>query len=649
MLTTLREAALLAAILTNGLLALDVQAQITRIDLKVVESPAFGGESFGEVGQYERLRGLAHGEIDPDDPRHLEIVNIEHAPRNDRGLIEYSTTLEIYRPIDIRRWNRTIYHNVPNRGRAGIDRWVRILDMGFALVMVGWQGDLKPTTTNIVPFLPVARNAQGTSIVGPALEELIFNDGEHTSEVRLTYEAATLDPARATLTVRRDRGGPSSRPADLSWSYRSAGEIRIERPSGFDGSAIYEFLYEAKDPIVMGLGFVAVRDVISFLRYDLRDGFGNPNPLAFEGLPSTAISLGISQSGRFLRDMLYQGFNEDVSGRIVFDGIHPDIAGGHKTFTNYQFGQPGRLTQQHGDHLYPGDQFPFSYTTLTDPISGRTDGLLERCSVSDTCPKIIHTDSETELWRSRASLVVTDPLGRDIELPESVRAYLVAGTRHGGGGGVHSVTLTRSPICQNLSNPLAYYPIRTALTVALYEWVVDGIEPPPSRFPTVSGGGLVPSAESGFPRIPGVTYSGIYNALRLHDHRTLPPQQGDSYTVLVGSVDEDGNAIGGIRPPTLSVPIGTHTGWNLQREGFAEGALCAGPGSFIPFGADRAERVATGDPRLSLEERYPSHDAYVSAVARAADTLTRDRFLLKRDADEIVRSAENSTIGRQIR
>ncbi|HCR04183.1 MAG TPA: hypothetical protein DIU18_03255 [Gemmatimonadetes bacterium] len=649
MLTTPREAALLAAILANGLLALDVQAQITRIDLKVVESPAFGGESFGEVGQYERLRGLAHGETDPDDPRHLEIVNIEHAPRNDRGLIEYSTTIEIYRPIDIRRWNRAIYHNGPNRGRAGIDRWVRILDMGFALVMVGWQGDLKPTTTNIVPFLPVARNPQGTSIVGPALEEVIFNDDERTSEVRLTYEAATLDPARATLTVRRDRDSPSSRPADLSWSYRSAGEIRIERPSGFDGSAIYEFLYEAKDPIVMGLGFVAIRDAISFLRYDRRDGFGNPNPLAFEGLPSTAISLGISQSGRFLRDMLYQGFNEDVSGRIVFDGIHPDISGGHKTFTNYQFGQPGRLIQQHENHLYPGDQFPFSYTTLTDPISGRTDGLLERCSASGTCPKIIHTDSETELWRSRASLVVTDPLGRDIELPENVRAYLVAGTRHGGGGGVHSVTPTRSPICQNLSNPLAYYPIRAALTVALYKWVVDGIEPPPSRFPKSSDGGLVPSAESGFPRIPGVTYSASYNALRLHDHRTLPPQQGDSYTVLVGRVDEDGNAIGGIRPPTLSVPIGTHTGWNLQREGFAEGALCAGPGSFIPFGADRAERVATGDPRLSLEERYPSHDAYVSAVASAAEALTRDRLLLKRDADEIVRSAENSTIGRQIR
>ena len=175
---------------------------------------------------------------------------------------------------------------------------------------------------------------------------------------------------------------------------------------------------------------------------------------------------------------------------------------------------------------------------------------------------------------------------------------------------------------------------------------LTGSEPPPSRFPTASGGGLVPSAESGFPRIPGVTYSGSYNVLRLHDHRTLPPTPGDSYTVLVGKVDEDGNAIGGIRPPTLSVPIGTHTGWNLRREGFAEGALCAGPRSFIPFRADRAERVAMDDPRLSLQERYLTHDAYVSAVAEATEALARDRLLLRRDADDIVRSAANSSVGR---
>ena len=241
--------------------------------------------------------------------------------------------------------------------------------------------------------------------------------------------------------------------------------------------------------------------------YEETDRSGNANPLAFNGLPSAAISLGISQSGRALRDFLYQGFNEDVSGRIVFDGMHPNIAGSRKTFTNYPFAQPGRWQKQHEDHIYPGDQFPFTYGTLTDPISGRTDGLLEKCAASNTCPKIVHSDSEAELWQARASLVVTDPRGHHVELPENVRAYLIAGTQHGGGPGVHAATPTRG-ICQNLNNPLALGQTRVALSVALHEWVTRGVEPPASRFPTVANGGLVTATATGFPAIPGVTYSG---------------------------------------------------------------------------------------------------------------------------------------------
>ena len=636
--------ALSAALSMSLLIAADSFAQVTRIDLHVMESPALDGESFGQVGQYEFLRGVVYGEADPADPRHREIVNLENAPRNSRGRVEYSTTVEIYRPIDMSRWNRAIYHTVPNRGRAGAGE-AALLEMGFALVRVGWQGDQSPTETNIVPFLPVARQADGSPIVGRVMEEHIFNNADWVSTGRLTYEAASLDPSDATLTVRRSQTAARRTPDDLKWSYVDAREIRIERPAGFGGGAIYEFIYDAKDPIVMGLGFVAMRDAISFLRYDATDALGNPNPLAFEGLSTTAISLGISQSGRYLRDFLYQGFNEDVSGRIVFDGMHPDIAGSRKTFTNYAFSQPGRMQAQHENHLYPGDQFPFTYATLTDPISGRTDGLLEKCSVSNTCPKIIHTDSETEIWQARSSLVVTDALGRDIELPEGARIYLVAGTQHGGGQGVHVATPSRGN-CQNLNNPLGYRQIRVALTVALYEWVVEGVHPPASRFPSVAGGGLVPAADNGFPHIPGVTYSGSYNPLYLHDHETVPPKQGDPYTVLVGSVDRDGNMIDGIRPPNLSVPIGTHTGWNLWREDLAEGAQCRTTGSFIPFATDRAEREAVGDPRPSLEERYPSHEAYVSAVSQAAEALVRDRLLLPRDAKEIVKLARGSEIGR---
>jgi hypothetical protein len=516
----------------------------------------------------------------------------------------------------MRRWNRAVYHTVPNRGGAGAGEDA-LLEMGFALVRVGWQGDLVATETNIVPFLPVAQRADGSPVTGPALEEFIFNDAERVSVARVTYETASLDPARATLTVRRNQASPREEPSDLGWSWTSARELRIERPDGFDGGAIYELVYEAKDPLVMGLGFAAMRDAISFLRYETGDRAGNANPLALPGLPEIALSIGISQSGRALRDLLYLGFNEDVRGRIVFDGMHPDIAGSRKTFTNFAFGQPGRWQKQHEDHLYPGDQFPFTYVTLRDPISGRTDGLLERCSRSNTCPRIVHTDGEAEVWQARSSLIVTDALGRDIALPDNVRAYVIAGTQHGGGGGVHTST-PRAGICQNLSNPMPLRDIRTAITVALYEWVAKGTEPPASRFPTIANGGLVAPRDVAFPRIPGVTYSGSVNPLRLNDHGSLPPKQGDAYTVLVGAVDTDGNMTHGVRHPDLAVPIGTFTGWNLRREGFGEGDQCAGTGSFIPFAKTRAERTASGDPRLSLEERYPTHEAYVGGARRTS-------------------------------
>jgi hypothetical protein len=631
------------ALLTLPLLASALDAQITRIDVDAVESPAFDGERFGEAGPYERLRGTAYGEVDPGDPRHAGIVNLEHAPRNARGRVEYATTVEIYRPVDMGRWNRAIYHTVPNRGGAGAGDRV-LLEMGFALVRVGWQGDIEPTARNIVAVLPVATHADGAPIVGQALEEFIFNDDERVSQGRLSYPAATLDPGRATLTVRHGLASPRATPADLRWSYTSDSEIRIERPAGYDAGAVYELVYEARDPIVMGLGFAAMRDAISFLRYREVDDAGNANPLAFDGLADAAISFGSSQSGRYQRDMLYQGFNEDVEGRIVFDGIHPHIAGSRKTFTNHAFSQPGRWQKQHEDHFYPGDQFPFTYVTLTDPVSGRTDGLQVRCTATDTCPKIVQTDGEAEIWQARSSLLVTDPLGGHIELPENVRVYVIAGTRHGGGGGVY--TDASRGICRNLNSPMPISEVRTALTVALYRWVVDGTHPPDSRFPTVANGGLVRAEQLSFPEIPGVEYTGSYNPLRIRDYSTLPPTSKGAYTVLVGRVDADGNMTHGVRHPNLSVPIGTYTGWNMRREGFGEGGQCAGSGSFIPFAESAAERRASGDPRLSLEERHASHEAYVNAVRRAADELVRDGLLLERDAAEIVREAGESSIVR---
>lgn len=623
------------------------EAQVTRMDLQIVQSPALDGREIPGIGQYEKLRGTAYGELDPADPLNSIIVNLERAPRNERGMVEYETTVEIYRPIDMSRWNGAIYHTVPNRGRA-VTPEEALLRRGFAFAQVGWQGDIASTDQNIVAKLPVAMAADGTSITGPALEEFIFDDADATSNARLTYPSATLEPSRATLTVRQYQKDPRQTPADLKWRFINDRQIRIDRPRGFDGGAIYELVYEAKDPAVMGIGFAALRDVISFLRYSAADSSGQPNPLASPALPEHALSIGISQSGRYLRDMLYLGFNEDLDGRIVFDGMHPDIAGSRKTFTNYPFSQPGRWQKQHEDHLYPGDQFPFTYGILTDPLSGRTDGLLARCLESATCPKIVHTDGEAEIWQARSSLVVTDPAGGHIELPENVRAYLIAGTQHGGGSGVHDRTLSFGS-CQNLTNPMPISHVRRALTVALYEWVANGTEPPPTRFPTVANGGLVAADAVAFPTIPGMTYTGSYNSLTLNDHSTLPPTTGPEYPVFVGQVDGDGNMTHGVLQPNLKVPIGTHTGWNLRREGFAPGAQCGGSGSFIPFAATEAERRAAGDPRPSIEERYGSLGNYVTKLAREGRMLVGQRLLLPEDADALIQEALMSGVGNRLR
>ena len=253
----------------------------------------------------------------------------------------------------------------------------------------------------------------------------------------------------------------------------------------------------------------------------------------------------------------------------------------------------------------------------------------------------MHSDGEAELWQARASLVVTDPVGGHIDLPDNVRAYLLSGTQHGGGPGVHTGTPSRG-MCQNPSNPLALADTRTALSVALYEWVAKGVEPPASRFPTVADGGLVAADDLGFPAVPGVTYSGSYNPLHLADHRSLPPMYGDAYTVLVGRIDADGNMVDGVRHPNLVAPVGTYTGWNLRRSGFGEGGQCGGTGSFIPFAATDEDREAASDPRPSFEARYPTHAAYVQAVSEAADALVGERLLLPDDAKTIVDLASGS-------
>jgi hypothetical protein len=429
-------------------------------------------------------------------------------------------------------------------------------------------------------------------------------------------------------------------PADLTFTWVNDKTIKIHRPAGFDSGAIYEFVYSAKDPIVAGMAFASTRDLVSFLRHEAADDTGTANPLVQNGgLAITyALGYGISQSGRFAKDFVYQGFNTDENFRQVFDGIDPHISGSRKTYTNYEFAQPGRFSRQHEDHLFPGDQFPFTYTTLVDQVTGQLDGNMFRCRLMGNCPKVLHTDTDTEMYQARGSLVSGDTRGETIDMPDDVRIYYFSGAEH---------TPAASPafgICQNLSNILDYTPQSRAVIVALEEWVTEGRQPPKSRYPTVAAGTLAPSPFVGFPDIPGVTYNGKYNTLTVHDNSTQPPTQGAAYPVNLPIVDDDGNPVDGVRPIPVQVPTATYAGWNLRSAGNAKDELCSLTGSYIPFAATKADRLASGDPRLSNEERYASHADYVRQVKQAAKHMMGERLLLKADADALTAAAEAATI-----
>lgn len=626
-------------------------AEITRLVVASRE-PAYEGTTFGAVGAYEWLIGHAEGELDPRDPHNAGIVNLDKAPRNARGRVEYRVDVQILKPVDLGRGNGRLFYDVVNRGdkrslgtrvdggpnvndprrRAELGTGF-LLNRGYILAWSGWQADLTEGNGRMRASFPVAVNADRSPIVATRREEIIFDHGTNPATTTLNYPAADLDPAKATLTVRQHERDPRQRPAGLTWSYVSPTQIRIERPSGFDAGAIYEFIYPAKDPTVAGIAFAAVRDVASFLRYAPAAGAA-PNPLG--GHIQKAMAMGISQSGRFLRDLVYQDFNADEQGRIVFDGLIPIVSGSRRTQVNRAFAVPGRFSRQHEDHTQPDHEFPFAYQSLRDPVTGRTDGVLARCEKSRTCPRIFHVDTDSELFSAGASLIVTDPGGQPQTPPANVRTYLMAGSEHA------TPEAPTYGICQQLNNPLNYAPHLRALIAALDSWITNDTPPPDSRFPSVADGTLVPSTHprAAFPSIPGFRYHGLVKQPRVIDFTSEPPTEtGATYPVFVGAKDADGNNVAGVRHPFLQVPTATHTGWNLRAAGFAEDALCSVIGSHIPFARTRAEREATRDQRFSVEERYPTKEQYASAVAEVSERLVRDRLLLREDADRLINEA----------
>ena len=654
--------------------AVPAQAKVKKIQITSKQSPAFGGYSWPGVGPYEKIVGKAFGELDPNDPKNKVIVDIQLAPRNASGKVEYSFDFYILKPVDLSRGNHKMLYEPPNRGRktiAALNRGVGgndpgsvtdgsllgnsfLMPQGYSIVFSGWDASAETNGNDgsMTITLPIARNRDGSPITGPSYEYIVTGGSSYA----LTYPAATLDRSKATLTHRVHLDDkPQVIPAS-GWQYNAEGTSISLLPAGrkFTAEDIYEFSYTAKDPTVNGIGFAAVRDWNAWLRYETKDDAGNPNPLAGE---VTRIYTEVSsQPGRFLNDFRYLGFNQAENGKQVFDGMMQWISAGDGISMNYRWSQPGRTERNRQDHLFVEGRFPFANVTTTDPITERTDSRYAKCTETHTCPYAMEIYSANEYWVKAASLMTTDPTGtRDLPDSPFTRIYFMSSMQHGTGNA------SSMGACQQFQNPLDSQAVQRALFTALDKWVTMGTTPPSSQVPKLADGTLVkPDQKStGFPQVPGVTYTGFKTTRYLLNYgkdfysKGIPtmnpplfappyqdnPANGPIYPSFVPKTDADGNDIAGIRLPEVQVPIATYTGWALRAAPHNNDG-CEGSGQFILFPKTKADRLASGDPRMSIEERYGNVENYSARLQEAIDGLVRSGFLLPADAKTALNKSE---------
>jgi hypothetical protein len=536
---------------------------------------------------------------------------------------------------------------------------------GYTIAWNGWAGDAprRPNMMNI--DLPIAVGADGGPITGMVVAESDPGSPDAT-KMRLPYPASRMAPDNGVLTMRQHESDPKIPVSGWTWT----GAREITYPGPAHAEWIYEFVYEAKDPEVMGVGHAATRDFLSFLKYATKDDDGNDNPLAMADDQRTVFagtsaprnvaaiySWGRSQGGRVQRDFLRLGFNEDEQGRIVIDGMMPYGTGsGGNLWLNFRFAQPTVSAHQHARRFSHEPELPHTLPVTHDALSGETSGVLQACLVTSTCPRFFNIDGESEYWNKSSSLHHTDGLGHDLaiqDLAPNTRVYFISSIQH---NTVFDAMPKLLRTCQQMTNPLYNGPIFRALAVALDQWVSFGIEPPDSVVPSVRAATLVPPEAVHFPKIPATSYAGwpklppvqfnpgAMNVNAVLDFSQVPPHPtGKYYVTLVPQVDDDGNDIAGIRLPDLQAPLGTFTGWSLFKQEFG-GAVpdrCESNqvGQFIPFANTKAERMAARDPRPSIEERYPSKADYVRAVRDAAAALVKQRLLLSEDYDRMTERA----------
>ena len=627
-------------------IALDVRSRSLILD----------GKPFGAAGAYEKIVGTLRFAVDPGHRLHAQITDLEHAPRNGDGRVEFQGDFYLLKPVEAARGNRRLLLDVLNRGRklalSMFNSAVRVADPttaedfgngflmrhGWTVAWIGWQHDVPRVDGMMALDVPRARGVSGLVRCRfrpnvPA-EVLPLADRYH-----IPNAAAELDDPAARLTVREHNGAPATAVARSAWRLTDPGHIRLE--GGFVPGRIYDLVYRAADPPIVGLGLLAVRDTAAYLRWGAE---GNP----CAGALDRAYVFGVSQSGRFLRHLLYLGLDETEDERLAFDAVIPHVAGARRGEFNLRFGQPS----MNGIDT-PGSLFPFTDASSTDPVTGERGGLLDRLAARGRAPKIVTLNTSAEYWRGDGSLVHTDVDGkRDVEPAAGGRIYFLAGTQHTpgalppaesdpntGGKGIHPFSV------------VDYTPLMRAMLVNVDRWVSDGVEPPPNAVPRVADGTAVTpeSTRATFARIPGVRFPDRHARVPRLDFgpelargiaSQLPPKAGAPFPSYVSAVDADGNEVAGVRPVELAAPLATFTGWNPRHpEQGAPGDLMQMIGSTLVFARDRVERERRGDPRPSIAERYASRGAYLDAVRKAAEVLVAARHALGEDVEAMVERA----------
>ena len=634
-------------------------AKVVRIEVQYRMDLA-GGIWYGLAGPYEKIVGTIYYAVDPDNPANGIITDIAFAPRNAEGLVEFHSNFFLIKPKDVTRGNGTVLYEVSNRGGKGMLGYFNnasgsrdpltaahmgdgfLLENGFSLLWLGWQFDV-PDREGTMRLVTAIANDVADPIEGLVRSEVIVRervfDQSLADRSHTPYEVADPNDPANMMTVRDGVDQPRRVVPRSEWRFARLedGQVvpdreRVYLEGGFEPHKIYDVVYRAQDPPLVGLGPAAVRDAVALLKYGAAEELSIP-----AGAIDRALAWGSSQSGRFLRTFLYYGFNETEDHLKAFDGVMSHIAGGGRGSFNHRFAQPSRDGHPYLNKLYPTDIFPFTDVAQTDPETGMREGLLDRVEPT-FMPKIFYTNSSYEYWGRAASLIHTSIDGtQDAPLMDNVRIYSFAGGQHGPGG-----FPPRQGSGQQLGNPNDYSWFLRSLVLAMNRWTTDESLPPLSNYPRIDDGDLVLPGQLDFPQLPGVAMPATPHKAYRVDYgpefatkgivSVQPPEVASAFPIMVPQVDTDGNETGGLMMPEVEVPLATYTGWNNFRPGSGpEDVLSSMQGSYIPFPRTTADRQRNGDPRPAIEERYSSREQYVGLVSEAALHLVDDGYLLAED------------------